>query len=356
MLSWTKLSAPNYNWVALASDASGQSLFSVSGYDILNGYNGQVLLSDDFGSVWYTQSTSPLGYWQGIACSTSGQFLVAVMQTGAIYSSPDFGISWSISNSAPPDVWLSVACSSSCQRAVALSQRTIYTSSDFGNTWNSTAAPQDIAWQCVTSDSTGQYLAAAVYLDNIYTSSDYGSTWINTSSPVGFWTSITSDSTGRLLAAVIDGFGMYTSSDYGDTWILSAAPVDRAWKRITSDASGKILAATISYGSIFVSSDFGVTWSDSSAPNVGWSCITSNMAGDRVVAAGSNGLYVGVPSSPPSPSPDLVIITDETLLGLGIALCVFLLAIFVYLVWRRRRKAGTARQVRGGLKEKLIDF
>ena len=60
-----------------------------------------------------------------------------------------------------------------------------------------TLEPTEGWWSSITSDSTGQYLAATaddiVYGSGIFTSNSYGSTWTQTSAPSENWWSITCD-------------------------------------------------------------------------------------------------------------------------------------------------------------------
>ena len=69
--------------------------------------------------------------------------------------------------------------------------------------------------------STGKYLAVAPYFNisntnaqglyagHILVSSDRGTTWVQTSAPSTYWSSISSDSTGQRLAACGGGY-IYT--------------------------------------------------------------------------------------------------------------------------------------------------
>jgi hypothetical protein len=57
------------------------------------------------------QTGAPLSRWRSVASSADGSDLVAVADSGPIYSSTDSGATW-VSNNASSRVWLSVASSS----------------------------------------------------------------------------------------------------------------------------------------------------------------------------------------------------------------------------------------------------
>ena len=82
-------------------------------------------------------------------------------------------------------------------------------------------APDTFEWYTVTSDDTGQFLAAASINNGIYTSSDYGVNWVisSNSNDNYDYQGIASDSTGQYLAAAVYGGGIYTSSNNGSTLV-----------------------------------------------------------------------------------------------------------------------------------------
>jgi len=85
---------------------------------------------------------------------------------------------------------------------------------DSASTTNTATAGLD--WNLITSNSTGQYLAAVANGGGIWTSTNYGSTWTS-DNPTNItnlnWNSITSNSTGQYLAAVANSGGIYTANN-----------------------------------------------------------------------------------------------------------------------------------------------
>ena len=143
-------------------------------------------------------------------------------------------------------------------------------------------------WTSITSDSTGQYLAACVYSEKIWTSIDYGKSWSsNNNSPKARWLSITSDSTGQYLAACDNGGFIYTSQNYGANWSSNnESSGTRNWYSITSDSTGKYLAACSYGGFIYTSNDSGAKWSSNNESSgiKNWVSITSDSTGQYLAA------------------------------------------------------------------------
>ena len=166
---------------------------------------------------------------------------------------------------------------------------TIFAKYILTNVWVQTNAPT-ANWESITSDSSGQYLAAAVQNEYIYTSSDYGNNWTNNTNSSGIrnWIAIASSSNGQYLAAAVQNEFIHISSNYGVTWSTVAA--SRAWSCITSDSSGQYLAAGIynTTAGVATSSNYGLNWSQGySGDPFSISNITSS----------SNGQYLAICNS-----------------------------------------------------------
>jgi photosystem II stability/assembly factor-like uncharacterized protein len=193
--------------------------------------------------------------------------------------------------SAPTSSWYSITSDSTGQFLAALSQNGgIYVSNNYGSTWTNTLGLVHYSSSYgfkIVSDTTGQYLAAATVGTSVYTSTNYGSTWTLSSSPNAL--SMTSDSTGQFLAAVVDNGGIFTSNDYGSTWTATSAP-SAHWKDITSDSTGKYLAATSSDVAcpVHTSSDYGHSWTPRSR---NFRYIASDSTGQFLYGEQANGRF-----------------------------------------------------------------
>lgn len=106
----------------------------------------------------------------------------------------------------------------------------------------------------MSSDSSGQYLVAVVQGGGIYYSLNNGTTWTQSgSAPTGtMWSSVTSDSTGQYVAASIGCNGacfgvIYLSNDYGQNWYPSNS-VSGSFNTLVSTTNGETIYAG-NYGS-----------------------------------------------------------------------------------------------------------
>jgi photosystem II stability/assembly factor-like uncharacterized protein len=93
----------------------------------------------DYGADWSLSLNSSFypKVWYRIVSSDIGDILYAVTYPGYIYKSTSSGRLWNLLYSAPNDkYWEGIACTSTGQYIVAVSDLTgIYRSSNYGNTW-----------------------------------------------------------------------------------------------------------------------------------------------------------------------------------------------------------------------------
>eukprot|EP01032_Pedospumella_encystans_P009656 gene9656-11348_t len=304
--TWTKTSASNYNWHGIASDSTGRYLVTCS-----NNLKG-VYISSSYGVSW-SQTSAPTTFdYTGVASSSSGAKLVAVIGgavAGGIYVSPDTGETW-VQSGATSQAWNSVTCDSTCTNIVAvvyssiLSSGGIYFSTTSGVSFTESNAPVE-NWNGVASDSTGQYVVAVIYNTvlgggGIYRSTTYGATWGQVSQLAYDWTGIASDSTGARLVAVSSGGTIAISTDSGTTWQLADVPAYN-YNCVSSDSTGMFLNVGIdstvtsgSNGGIYRSTDGGNTWTLSDAPSEAYMGISSDSTGSYVFAASTNNGIWGV--------------------------------------------------------------
>ena len=171
--------------------------------------SGQFVLTRNIGGTagyYWVPRDSSRG-WQGVASSSDGTKLVAVVFGGQIYTSTDSGVTWTPRDSSRN--WISVASSSDGAKLVAVVYGgQIYTSTDSGVTW--TPRESSRVWFSVASSSDGTKLVAVVSGDQIYTSTDSGVTWTPRDSSRN-WISVASSSDGTKLVAGMHNGQIYTS-------------------------------------------------------------------------------------------------------------------------------------------------
>jgi photosystem II stability/assembly factor-like uncharacterized protein len=243
--------------------------------------------------------------WTSITSDSTGQYLAACVYSEKIWTSIDYGKSWSSNNNSPNVRWVSITSDSTGQYLAACAQKVddnddnngyIYTSRDYGKNWSSNNKSSGKRnWYSITSDYTGQYLAACNNGGFIYTSIDSGINWSSNieSSGERNWYSITSDSTGQYLAACNNYGFIYTSRDYGKNWKLNKVSGNKNWYSITSDSTGQYLAAITGESEIYTSSDYGINWITTNEPlGYGGISIASSSDGTKIIAGCYLNYYV----------------------------------------------------------------
>jgi hypothetical protein len=301
----------NGNWLACASDATGQKL--------LAGDNrGQLWISADCGASW-SKAGAPAGdmvrYWQACASDADGSTLVAGVYGGRLYTSKNFGASWTAA--APGGLttdqnWKAVACDANGLRIIAsVWNGRVYGSADAGAKWVELRPAGDVQrnWQAVACDASGRDVMAltrnngAYGSGDAYASGDAGATWIvvhpaGEASPP--WKACAMDADGATIVTAAYPGRLYCSVNAGTTWaeLRPAGDVDRNWQAVAVDADGFHIIATEDGGSVWTSSNGGATWSDAQPAGVtaaAWQCCASSADGSRLVAGAYQGrLYTGL--------------------------------------------------------------
>ena len=119
--------------------------------------------------------------------------------------------SWTLRETGIYKNWRSVASNSTGQYLVAIvSGGFIYTSTDYGANWTPRVNDISREWMSVASNSTGQYLVACVYDGFIYISTDYGANWTpQQESGLRYWRGAAFSSDGTKLVASVNGGFIY---------------------------------------------------------------------------------------------------------------------------------------------------
>ena len=180
-VTWTiNNSAPNnVNWANIAISSNGQ-------YQTACVYNGSIYNSSNYGVTWIANNSAPNSYsWEGLAMSYTGQYQTAVSDYN-MYNSINYGVTWTINDSAPNanslgGAWYSVAISSSGQYQVAcIIWGQIYSSSDYGVTWFLNTNSTNKSWYCIAMSADTKYQTAVSFSDP-----DYGYVYLLTPNNIG---------------------------------------------------------------------------------------------------------------------------------------------------------------------------
>mgnify|MGYP001215204912 CR=1 FL=1 len=292
-------------WTGIASSSDGQTLCAVV-------KGGGVWRSTDAGASWTEIATvGTAEEWIAVACSDDGAVIVAAVEGGGLWKSEDSGTTWvDLGAAAGAKQWSAVDCSSDGSFVVALVAGENPWITDAAGTLTEDASigvPQDWSGACVSADGTK--LAACVRDGNLWIHDVAASTWTEDVS-VGVskqWSSIAcARSDFSSLVAVVDGGHIWRSADAGATWteISSSSSIGsaRKWLDVCCSLDGSKIATIVDDGRVWLSYDSGSTWSmeSSISQNYKWRAISCSDAFE-VLAAGvyGGGLFVSTDSQTP---------------------------------------------------------
>jgi hypothetical protein len=189
----------------------------------MNGAGSYIYYSSNFGQTW-TQTSISSGY-EGISCSSSGQYQIACANTngsaGFLYLSTNYGVSWTSVGASQS--WYSVCVSATGQYMSATFGAVpttyaggIYYSSNYGQTWTLSSVLTNANYQAITCSASGQYqltyaFVTPNYTSTIYYSTNYGQTWTVVSGSYASMSYITMSGNGQYALATVNGGGVYQS-------------------------------------------------------------------------------------------------------------------------------------------------
>ncbi|MGL4370354.1 MAG: hypothetical protein ACRCUT_11905, partial [Spirochaetota bacterium] len=177
-------SALTFSWMHAVLSADG-SIGAVTSTSTANpSYYVYECAYSDSTFVWTTKS--PINdnsvYPVSIALSANGSLTAVGIYGGSIYigiRDDTYVISWRVSNSLPTGNWLSIACSSTGQYIIAAdySGGYLWRSADYGNTWSQISDTGNQQWCTVAISQDGTFIAAASQAGSVIISADRGLTW-----------------------------------------------------------------------------------------------------------------------------------------------------------------------------------
>ena len=269
------------------------------------------------GQRW-TPRMAPM-QWQAVASSQDGQVLVAADNPGSLHVSTDAGVSWTVGNSPAGQAWVSVVVkttpypfpSASAVSMVAVATGGgMYRSVDLGKTWNQLASTDPgVAlsarqWQSVTSDQTGNVVAAAILNGPIYrtgnprldTGWQAGTLEGSSTALVRPWRALASSADAGVMVAASESGEVYVSTTAGRTWtlrnvIVGGRTVVSAWNRVAlSDDGNTITVAGQSNSALYVSRDRGLSWVQTPAPAGDYTALAMSSDGQVIGGTLTNGV------------------------------------------------------------------
>jgi hypothetical protein len=272
----------------------------------LNGSNGLIYTSSDYGVSWTARLQFISGDWRGISISETGQYQTAVSYSGNssafsvsagtyIHTSSDYGVTW-IQRKQYSYNWTGISISSTGQYQSACNVNNyVYTSSDYGVFWTPrTFASGD--WRSISVSSSGKYQSVCMYNNYVYTSYDYGVNWTSRSFSSNGWQCISVSGNGKYQTVVGNGVSPWYSLNYGVDW-YSAGQSGWNWTTVALAASGRFQIATnTSWNQLWFSNNYGQSWSymDSGAVFSVCYSIGISSSGQYIIAGHTSGydLYI----------------------------------------------------------------
>ena len=273
-----------YTSVTTGSTVSNFSSVAICGLTgnygaVVAGYNDYIYVSTDGNlATWVDISgigTPGKGDWLSVQCTgdKSNMNIIATDASGNVWKRFG-GATWTIASPSPS--WFSITSSAdgSILAAADLGANLtnysgyVWQSFNGGASWIPSVGGGLNSWRSVALSADGSRLAAAVDDEYIYTYTT--GTWTQaTTAGVHYWSGITSDSTGQYLAAIDGGTmgvvgNIWASTDYGATWTSQTAPGLEHWRSIASSSDGtRLIAGANNNGPIAISlSTTGPTWVD----------------------------------------------------------------------------------------------
>lgn len=283
--TWMQTTAPGVDWKGVACSTDGNRLVAVVGGEAGDHWGGgYIYLSTNAGASWF-ESSAPKGYWNGVASSADGTKLVAVAgyQSRFIYVSTDSGLNWTLT-SAPHQDWGCVASSADGTKLVAGGGTfwglpgQVYTSWNSGTTWQLASLPTTV-WRGVAMSSDGSNVVLApssantLYPLPIFTSTNAGDTWISNNLAGPYWSCAASSADGSRIAIGAESGGIRVSTNAGATWMPNLSP-DGNFQSLACSADVSVLVGVTDYG------PFGGPGVVYSSVNGGLNWTSNNVSGD----------------------------------------------------------------------------
>jgi hypothetical protein len=227
--------------------------------------NFRVAYSLDSGTTW--QNAADFGSVQSVAADSTGQYVVAMIDTGAVYRSADYGATFSQLTSVPASQNYGIVSSSDGTRLVLISSAgAVYVSANSGATWTQTYVNGDIVSGSQVSNYSGQYIYTSLGND-VNLSYDYGVSWHHTFVSTYGVIAVACDATGQYVVATCGIDGIYSSTNYGATWAKTSAPSNPTIENgpqfvsIASNSTGnRLIAVDVTNSVVYTSVDSGATW------------------------------------------------------------------------------------------------
>lgn len=297
---WLPATVTGANWLSLATSTSGNRMYAAGSSGIFS--------STDYGHTWSGPFSPPAGSWNGVATSSDGNTILAVVPGKAIQVSLNAGVTWNPVASGFASNCIAIACSADATKAIASTATGIVYTNNSGGVWSSIGAGAD-TWSVVAFAGNGSNFAAGNNSGKVV-SLVGGSVTVTNKSITGLIMS----ADGTKLVACANPGGIYTSANSGTTWTITAAPWTN-WSCLAASADYTHIIAGVSNGIIYSTANFGANWIPlTGATNIAWTALVSSADGTKLVGAAniaSGGIFYSSPSTQSTTSTNGVLIGSQ---------------------------------------------
>ena len=315
--TWTSIASYNGYYitnVAWSYDDGINKMYTL-GYNTSSPYVTSLNVTADRGATWTTLTSISSYNLSGVACDSTGQYVVVSAFQDGVYRSSDYGVTWtktSAPSSAPDGPSMGyIACDQTGDHIVTIDNvdYMVYASSDAGQTWtlqtttgsNGASDALSLSMNLNGSYRYASFLGVGTYslVVPAYKTVNFSNDMYN---PLSF---ITCDSACENIVAVgSNNYGnnkcIVYSSDNGLNWNLSDADAsgDSLYTCLAATASGHVVAGfENSVSGVVYSNDYGVNFTIvTTGLNFIPSAIAISNDGSRFYATthdGSGAIYVG---------------------------------------------------------------
>jgi hypothetical protein len=228
--------------------------------------------SSDYGVTWVA-SVGPAATWTEICCSDNGQYFFACSQGGGFYKSTDYGVNFVLAYAGPYVDFRGIACSSTGQYVVATlgpAYPNQLLSINYGVTFNTFAVSSGGFVTHPAVSATGQYMYVCRN-GTLLKSVDYGVTWdAGTLIEAGNIDRVRCDGSGARLLFCIQGKALWYSNNFGVNFdkhgwycVPGGGAVPGGDLAISRDGKYQGLSCAIdgySTSFLFLSNNYGSIW------------------------------------------------------------------------------------------------
>lgn len=255
-------SSTPFTTVAVSRGTGQYQLAGNANFNVNPWTQGALFRSDDYGANWY--NTSLYGFWNKVATSDDGQYMLAVEYYGRAYKSSNYGGSWTMINNFP---FPSIDNPYGFSALQILSFRGAALSLD--GQFQVICTAENFYGRITISGSTIES-----YYNTIFVSNNYGATWTaneHQQNEDGLYSAVAISANGQTVVVAkgrsIFGIGsVLRSTDNGANWsqVSPNFPGNLVDIAILADGSQAIAARYSNdyYPYLLKSTDGGATWSN----------------------------------------------------------------------------------------------